>query len=299
MTALTARTGTVRQGRGTALWLLLPSLVLLVIAYLIPLVVVIRMAFSVPSASGLPHGGFTLGSMTQAFTDPYYWQVIGTTLLISVLVALFTTVVAYPIALLLVSVRPATSNLLMALAIAPMLTSSVARTFGWTIMLGNKGVVNALLGVFGLGPIPFMGSIGGIVIALVEIYVPYAVLTMTSGFGRVSGQLKVAAQTLGARPWTAFRRITLPLSMPGVAVAFMLVFVLSLSAYVTPRIMGGGRIFVLATEIYNEATVTVNWPMAASLSVLLFALFGVLTLLIALVRRVLSLSGSHVAEEER
>jgi putative spermidine/putrescine transport system permease protein len=134
-------------------------------------------------------------------------------------------------------------------------------------------------------PLQMIGTMGAIVVALAEIFLPYAVLGMVSGFGRISPTLEDAARTLGARPLAVFRKVTLPLSMPGVIVSLILVFVLSISSYVTPRILGGGQVFVLGTEIFDEAKVTLNWPLAASLSLVLLVLFAAFTGVSALIRR--------------
>ena len=126
------------------------------------------------------------------------------------------------------------------------------------------------------GPIRLDNDMPGVIIALVEILMPYAILAMISGFGRLNNSLEEAAGTLGASRFKVFMRVTLPLTLPGVFTGFLLVFVLSISSFVTPRLMGGGRVFILATEVYNEATQTLNWPLASALSVILLILFGLL-----------------------
>ena len=121
--------------------------------------------------------------------------------------------------------------------------------------------------------------------ALTEILMPYAIMAMLSGLGKLNRDYEDAAALLGASPARVLWRVILPLSLPGIVTAALLVFVLSISAFVTPRLIGGGRVFTLATEIFGEATVTLNWPLAATLSVLLLLLFGVV---IALYQRVLN-----------
>jgi putative spermidine/putrescine transport system permease protein len=268
-----------------ALWLLLPALALLALAYVLPMAEVVRIGLNEPSRIGVTDGTFSLQPLVQAVADPFYWGVIVRTAVMGLATALLTTVIAYPIALLITVAGPRVRGLLLLLAIAPMLTSSVARSFGW-VMLSNQGLVNTVLTELGMErPLQMIGTMGAIVVALAEIFLPYAVLGMVSGFGRISPTLEDAARTLGARPLAVFRKVTLPLSMPGVIVSLILVFVLSISSYVTPRILGGGQVFVLGTEIFDEAKVTLNWPLAASLSLVLLVLFAAFTGVSALIRR--------------
>ncbi len=201
--------------------------------------------------------------------------------MLGLLVTVLTIVVSYPIALFLARTRSRLRGLLMALAIAPLLTSSVVRTFGWLILLSDDGVVNSALRTLGITsePLVLTNNVTGVVIALVEIMMPYAILAMIAGFGRVSKNLEEAAGSLGAGRLRCFVRITFPLSLPGVFTGALMVFVLTISAFITPRLMGGGRVFVIATEIYDQATTTLDWPRASALSVLLLLLFGVFLVL--------------------
>jgi putative spermidine/putrescine transport system permease protein len=260
------------------LWLLIPALVAILISFIIPLIVLVRMSFNEtgPGTTLIP--AWSLDTYVRAVADPYYWKVILNTLKLGVIVSLITIVLSYPIALFLTKTTSKWKGFLFALAIGPLLTSQIARTFGWIAILGNEGAVNSALLKIGLidTPLQLSNNFAGTVIALVEVLMPYALLGMVSGFSRVSTELELAAGVLGANPLVRFWRVTLPLSLPGVFTGFLLVFVLTISSFVTPHLLGGGRVHVLATEIYDEATQTLNWPLAASLAVILLILFGVL-----------------------
>nr|WP_269327647.1 ABC transporter permease [Kineosporia mesophila] len=230
---------------------------------------------------------FTVDSFADVFTDPYYLRVAWTTVKLGLLVSVVTVIVAYPLSLFLVRTTSRFRGLLTILAIAPMLVSSVARTYGWMVVLGNQGLLNSVLKGLGLTdtPVQLANQFSGVVIALVQIFLPYAVLAMTSGFGRLDDTLEQAAASLGAGRITRFLRVTLPLTLPGVLTGLLLVFVLSISAYVTPRLIGGGRVFVLASEIYDQATNQLNWPLAAALSLVLVVVFGVAVTVFGLLQR--------------
>jgi putative spermidine/putrescine transport system permease protein len=160
-----------------------------------------------------------------------------------VAVALITLICAYPIALFLFRLRSRWRSLLIVLTVSPMLVSSVVRTFGWMAILGEKGLVNQ------------------------------------AGLSRPDPELEEAAQTLGARPWRAFLRVTLPLSVPGILLGCLITFVQVISSFITPTLLGGGRIYLMATTIYEEALETLNWPLAAAISIILIAVFGLCAML--------------------
>lgn len=268
-------------GRGVLLLLLLPGLIALVTTFLLPLIWLTRASFASSAISALGKGDWTLESYRQILFDSFYWRVAWNTLTLGASVAVFAVVLAYPIALFLVRTTSRWRGVLTALAVAPLLTSSVVRTYGWMVNLGDRGVINGVLTSLHLidQPIRLANNTLGATIALVEILMPYAILAMLGGFGRIQPQFEEAAAMLGANKLRTFYRIVLPLSLPGVLTGALLTFVLAISSFVTPRLIGGGRVFVLGTEVYNEATVTLNWPLAAGLSVLLLVLFSSVILL--------------------
>ena len=267
--------------RGILLLLLLPGLIALVITFLLPLLWLLRASFASSTVGALSGGDWTLGAYTTVLFDPFYWRVAWNTLVLGFNVAIFAVILSFPIALFLARTQSRFRGVLTALAVAPLLTSSVVRTYGWMVILGDRGVINSTLQALSLtnGVVRLTNNSFGATVALIEILMPYAILAMLSGFGRLNVQLEEAAAMLGANRLKVFTRIVLPLSLPGVLTAALLVFVLAISAFVTPRLMGGGRVFVLGTEVFNEATVTLNWPLAAALSVMLLVLFSSIILL--------------------
>jgi putative spermidine/putrescine transport system permease protein len=262
--------------RGILLLLLLPGLIALGVTFLLPLIWLFRASFASSSIGALSGGGWTFEAYSTVLFDPFYWRVAWNTLVLGFNVAFFAVILSFPIALFLVRTESRWRGVLTALAVAPLLTSSVVRTYGWMVILGDRGVINSILQALSLtdGVVRLTNNSFGATVALVEILMPYAILAMLSGFGRLNAQLEEAAAMLGANRFKVFTRIILPLSLPGVLTAALLVFVLAISSFVTPRLMGGGRVFVLGTEVYSEATVTLNWPLAAALSMLLLVLFS-------------------------
>lgn len=258
--------------------LLAPGLLAVTFAFALPVIVIVRMSLNKHGNGGQLISTLTLDSYVQALTDPFYWKVIGNTLMLGLVCGVAAVILSYPLALFLTRTRSTWKGVLIALAIAPLLTSAVARTYGWIAILGNQGVINDTLSAMNVidAPIQLSNNLTGTIIALTEILMPYAVLAMISGFGRLEQSLEEAAGSLGASPVKVFLKVTLPLSLPGVFTGFLLVFVLAISSFVTPRLLGGGRVFILATEVYNEATQSLNWPLASALSIILLMLFGVL-----------------------
>lgn len=262
--------------KGLLLILLLPGLLALTVTFFAPMLWLVRASFASSAFDATSTTHWTVEAYQAALLDPFYWQVAGNTLLLGLTVSLAAVILSYPIALFLARSNSRWRGVLTALAVAPLLTSAVVRTYGWMVLLGDKGVINSLLLSTGLvaAPLKLTNNSFGATIALVEILMPYAILAMLSGFGRLNRQLEEAAAMLGASRLRVFWRIVLPLSLPGVLTAALLVFVLAISSFVTPRLMGGGRVFVLATEVFSEATVTLNWSLAAALSVVLLVLFS-------------------------
>lgn len=272
---------------GIAGALLLPIIVINAIAFVLPVVNLLRISFN----EALPGGGireaFTWQNWLNLATDSFYLEILFRSVWISLLITALTLACSYPIALYLHRAGGRWRTFLIVLVISPLLTSAVVRTYGWIAILADRGLLSNMLGLVGLTPPRLMFNIYGVMIGLTEILMPYMILALLAGFGRLDSRCEEAARTLGASPLRTFWRIVVPLTAPGIALGCLLSFVLAVSSFITPRILGGGRVFLLATEIYDQAIVTLNWPSASALSILVLVVFGAALFLYARVLRAL------------
>ena len=267
------------KGRTLPALLLLPASAVTLVAFVLPMGWLARLSL------GRTSGGVLIDTVTgdnylRFFTDSYYLSVLWRSVWVASSVAVLAVLASYPIALFLFRTRSRWRGVLAVLTIAPLLVSSVVRTFGWMIILGDQGWINFMLRLAGLAatPVHLMNNVTGVLIGLTEIMMPTTTLALVAGFARLDLSLEEAARTLGASPWRCFRRVTLPLTAPGIAVAALVTFVLSISSFITPSLLGGGRVPMLASTIYEEALETLDWPLAAAISLILIALFGAVLL---------------------
>jgi putative spermidine/putrescine transport system permease protein len=258
--------------------LVLPALLLLLAVYAWPTLGLFRMGFNEVGPTGAMVEAWSLKTIEDLFADPFTLELTANSLRLSATATALAMLMAYPVALFLFRTTSRFRGILAVIAIMPMLVSGVVRVFGWLAILGDRGLVNALLKSLGLvtTPVRLVFNWTGVTIGLAESIMPYMILALLAGFGRLDRTLEEAARSLGATPSRTFWRVTLPLSLPAIALAAGLGFVLSMSAYITPKLLGGGRVFVLATEIFEQATTNTNWPVAAVLAIYTLALLLVL-----------------------
>ena len=255
--------------------LLLPVLLVNLGTFVWPVLSLASLSFRPASAGGGIGTGWTLATWIDVLGDGYYWDLILHSVLVSGGITVVTLLVSYPVALAVHRAPARWRNLLVVLCISPLLISAVVRTYGWLVILGDRGVAPSLLRSLGVGPPRLMYNQTGVVVGLTEILMPYMILALLAGFGRLDPVLEDAAASLGAPPWRRFWRVVVPLTLPGILLGCLLAFVLAVSSFITPKLLGGGRVNLLATEIYDQAIVTLNWPVAAALSVIVLIVFGI------------------------
>ncbi len=248
------------------LLLLLPALAVLAVLFVYPLLgIVDRSVYK---------GGYTLAAYRQVFGVPVYLQVLVATFKVSALVTAVCLALGYPLAYALATRRPRTAQLLMIIVVLPFFTSIIVRTYAWMVLLGRNGIVNQYVIALGLTdkPLSLLYNQAGVVIGMTYVLLPYMVLTVYSVMRGIDPGLVRAAHSLGASRFQAFRRVFLPLSLPGIAGGTLLVFILSLGFFITPALMGGPGDIMIAMLIEREVEITLNWSFASALAVVLLAL---------------------------
>ncbi len=260
------RTGSANAFAG--LLLVLPAALLLTALYVLPMLGLGRMAFNETGPTGAMIPALSLTTVLALLEDSFTLETTWNSLWLSFFSTVLALLLGYPLALFLFRTTSRFKALLTVLAVAPMLVSGVVRVFGWLALLGDRGLINATLMGLGVtsGPVRLVYNYIGVTLGLAESLMPYMILALLSGFGRLDRACEEAASSLGASPWRVFWRVTLPLSLPAVVMGTLLCFVLAMSAYITPKLLGGGRVFLLATEIFDQAVTNVNWPAAAALA---------------------------------
>ncbi|WP_349359263.1 ABC transporter permease [Stappia sp.] len=257
--------------------LLLPGLLLLALAFFVPIAQML-----VLSVSG--ETGFTLEHFARFLGDPYYLNVLWRTVRLSVLITLICVAIGFPLAYIMARVGPRLRLWLIVLVILPLMTSVVVRTFGWMVLLSRSGLVPDILRDLGLAGRNFsiMQTEAAIVIGMVQVLLPFMTLSILGVVTRIDPRLEEAARTMGCSFLKSLRTVVLPLAVPGIIAGSLLVFTLSASSFVTPNLLGGARIQVLAASIYRSVTQTLDWPFAAAQAVILFV--GVLLILVPYAR---------------
>ena len=273
--------------RGHGWWLLAPVLLLLLAAFVLPVALMVPTSVRpyVPLV-GIT-GGFTARHYVKLLTDSYYLEIIGRTLALGLTVTSATLVIGYPVAFFLARTPSRWRNWLTILVVFPLLLNLVVRTFGWIALLAQNGLVNQALQALGLadGPVKLLFNFAGLLIGLTHIFLPFMVLVLIGAIQNIPRDVEDAARVLGASWGSAFLRVTLPLSAPGILSGSILVFVLTISALVTPRLLGGPTYQVMSTLIYDEFLARLNWPAGSAQSLLLAAMVLALVYLSARLAR--------------
>lgn len=263
-----------RRGSPHRLALILgaPTILFLVVLFAYPMLRLL--AFSVENGN--------LQYYEQALTDGLYLEVMWRTFKLAGIVTLLALLLGYPIAHFLATAPRSWALAGMICVVLPFWTSLLVRTYAWMILLGNNGLINRVLQGLNLieDPIPLMNNELGVTIGMIHVLLPYFVFPVYSAMLRVDRSLMTAARGLGASRWSALRLIYFPLTLNGVIAGCSLVFILSLGFFITPAILGGGRVMTIALLIEQQVNQALNWQFAAALcAILLIATLAIYALL--------------------
>ena len=253
----------------TAWALSAPALVLFACMLLVPLGLTVLLSFHVFDHATGVRDSYTLAHYLAVLNDEYYYGIFWRTFWIAGLTTLLCLLIGAPEAYVLSRMRDPWRSICLLVVLAPLLVSVVVRAFGWSMVLGPQGLVNHALQAIGLGPVRIVYTETAVVSALVHVMLPFMVIPIWTSLQKLDPWVANAALSLSASPFTTLRRIVLPQVMPGILSGSLIVFGLSASAFAIPGLLGGRRLKMVATVVYDEYLHELNWPLGAAIALLL------------------------------
>ena len=254
----------------TASALLGPATFVVALGLLLPILILLRYSFNRFEPRVMMVEAVTLENYVKFFTDPFYTNIFGTTLRVALLCTLVCLVLAFPLAYVLARSESRYKNVLVMLVVLPLFVGNAVRAAGWMTIFGSKGFLNVTLMQLGIisAPLQIMFTEGAVVAGIIAVNLPYMVLTLQSVIEGINRNVEEAAFSLGAGPMTMFRRVLLPLSLPGILAGTILTFILGMNAYATPVLLGGPKFKMMGPLVYGQFQLN-NWPFGASVAFIL------------------------------
>lgn len=271
------------SARARANLLMAPGLLWLAALMIVPCALVLAIAFFRRGIYGGIEYTFTLENFALVF-DPLYAGIFLNSARIAGLATLLALLIGYPAAYAIAAAPARLQPLLLFLAVLPFWSNYLIRTYAWIVLLNREGLFTQLLRWFGYTgePPSLLYTEGAVIVGLVYNYLPFVILACYASLSRLNPEVHEASRDLGASAFTTFRRVTLPLTAPGIAAGAVFVFVLSIGNFLTPALLGGGRFQMIGNLVYDQFLTANDWPFGAALSMVLIAL---MILLLALQAR--------------
>jgi putative spermidine/putrescine transport system permease protein len=247
-----------------------PATAFVIVGLLVPLLILLRYSFNKLGPRRIMIETFAPDNYVKFFADPYYTGVLWTTLRVAALCTVVCLVMALPLAYVLARTQSRFKNVLIMLVVLPLFIGNAVRAAGWMTVFGAKGFLNVTLMQLGVitEPLQLMYTEGAVVVGIIAVNLPYMVLTLQSVIEGINRNVEEAAFSLGAGPVTMFRRVLLPLSLPGILAGTILTFILGMNAYATPVLLGGPKFKMMGPLVYGQFQLN-NWPFGASVAFIL------------------------------
>ncbi len=260
--------------------LLGPASVLILVTLVAPLMLLFRYSLDRFDPTEMVIQAVTAANYAAFVTNPFYLGILRLTIEVAAGSTLLCLLFGAPIAYRLARTESRAKSAMVLALILPLFMGATARTVGWMILFAHGGILSlAAATLFGSTRFDLMYTPSAVVIGIVSFNLPYMVLMLQAVFERIDPDLEAAAASLGAAPGRAFRRVVWPLSLPGLSIATILCFILSMNAYATPVLLGGPRFHMMATQVYTEFADNNNWPFAAAIAFILMATTIILAIL--------------------
>lgn len=260
--------------------LMTPALMWLFGLMVVPCLLILALAFFRRGIYGGIEYTLTLENIVLVF-DPLYFQIFMKSAGIAGLAASIASLLGYAAAYAIASMPRRQQGMLLFFAVLPFWSNYLVRTYAWIVLLNREGLLVNLARWLGFeGELPSMlYTETAVVIGLVYNYLPFVILSCYAPLSRLNPEIAEASRDLGASGWATFRRITLPMTVPGIATGFVFVFVLSIGNFVTPALLGGGQFQMIGNLVYAQFLTANDWPFGAALSmVLILVMLGLLML---------------------
>jgi putative spermidine/putrescine transport system permease protein len=253
-----------------------PATVFVTVGLLAPLAILLRYSFNTLDPRRIMVETFSLQNYVKFFADSYYTDILWTTLRVAAFCTVICLVMGFPLAYVLARTQSRFKNVLIMLVVLPLFVGNAVRAAGWMTIFGSKGFLNVSLMQFGVisEPLQIMYTESAVVAGIIAVNLPYMVLTLQSVIEGINRNVEEAAFSLGAGPITMFRRVLLPLSLPGILAGTILTFILGMNAYATPVLLGGPKFKMMGPLLYGQFQLN-NWPFGAAVAfVLMTATLG-------------------------
>ena len=257
-----------------ALLLALPTVLTLLFFFVAPMVYIL--------VHTLHENG--LSDFVDFFGDPFYRNILWVTLWVSLVSTAISLVLGYPTAFYMARTKSRMKQVMMIVILFPFLVSAVVRSYGWMVILGTNGLLNQLLQSLGLisAPLKILNTETAVIIGMIHLLVPYMVLSLVGVLQSIDPNVEYAAYSLGASPLQTFSKVVFPLSLPGIISGCVLVFTMSMTSYVTPKLLGGSKFRMMATMVVQQINVNFDWGAASAISYILLAVILLVQVVVVL-----------------
>jgi putative spermidine/putrescine transport system permease protein len=247
-----------------------PATAFVTLGLLAPMAILLRYSFNRFDPRRMMIETFSLDNYVKFFADPYYTGVLWTTLRVAALCTVACLIMGLPLAYVLARTQSRYKNVMIMLVVLPLFVGNAVRAAGWMTLFGTKGFLNVTLMQLGIitAPLQMMFTEGAVIAGIIAVNLPYMVLTLQSVIEGINRNVEEAAFSLGAGPATMFRRVLLPLSLPGILAGTILTFILGMNAYATPVLLGGPKFKMMGPLVYGQFQLN-NWPFGASAAFIL------------------------------
>ncbi len=251
-----------------------------------PLILILVYSFNGNTGMGLENYSFSLSNF-QRFFEPLYLKILGVSLGVAILSTVVCLLVGYPVAYIISNLSDRWRESLILLFVIPMWMNFLLRTYAWLTLLGNNGLINKFLALFGIAPLNIMYNMKAIMIGMVYNFLPFMVLPIYTALLKMDKSLIDAASDLGANRFQTFIKVVLPLSLPGVYTGITMVFIPAISTFVIPNLLGGNKFYLIGNLIEQQFTFTGNWAFGSAISVVIIFIM------------LIFLKGSNKSEKEQ